>query len=531
MRRCARRPRLALAGALLALAPTACEFAPAAPPAPPVPGAIVRRLTQFEYENTIRDVLGVEAALAREFPSDPPALGFDTVAAAQATSALLVQVYQRSAEAVADLALRDPTARAALLVCEPDTSSPDDACLHTILDTLVTRAWRRPPTARERTRLLALYARGRGRDHGLRLVLEAVLLSPHFAFRWERDLAPPGESHWLDDHALAVRLSYFLWSSAPDDELLALAAAGALHDPDVLEQQVLRMLADPRSAGFIDGFAGQWLDIRGLHDIFRDAHRYPQFDEALRASMREALRRRFAEFLVPGRDFRELLTDTRAHVDARLAALYRLDDAPDDFTRLDLGPHKRRGLLTEPGLLAVLAYPFASAPTRRGRFVLERLLCAPLPPPPPGAADVVPADAPTARERLAVHRANPACAGCHATLDPIGLSFEHYDAIGAWRGSEHGELIDAAGELPTGETFADVRELAEIVADDPRFPRCVARNVMTYALGRELTPEDDDALDDVHTRFVEQGHDLVALLVAVAKSDPFRARRTQDRAP
>jgi hypothetical protein len=163
--------------------------------------------------------------------------------------------------------------------------------------------------------------------------------------------------------------------------------------------------------------------------------------------------------------------------------------------------------------------------------VLEQLLCAPLPPPPPGAVFEASSDAPTARERLAAHRADPACAGCHATLDPIGLAFEHYDAIGAWRGSEHGELIDAAGELPTGESFADVRELAQLLADDPRFPRCVARQLMTYALGRELVPADDDTLDDVHARFVAADHDFVALVVALVQSDLFRARRGQERGP
>lgn len=520
---CIRHPARA---ALLALALAACE---SAHPVPPVPGDMVRRLAPFDYHNTIRDVFGVEPALAREFPSDPPALGFDTVAAAQTTSALLVQVYQRSAESIADAVLRSPPARAALFVCTPDPADPSP-CLGEIVDTLVTRAWRRPPAPLEHRRLLDLHARGRDLDHGLRLVVEAVLLSPHFAFRWERDLASPGHSHWLDDHALAARLSYLLWSSAPDDELLALAAAGALQDLAVLEDQVLRMLADPRAAGLVDGFAGQWLYIRGLDDVFRDAHRYPQFDDALRASMREALRRRFAAFLVPGRDFRELLTDTRADVDARLAALYRLDDVvPDDFIRLDLEAHRRRGLLTEPGLLTVLAYPFATSPTRRGRFVLEQLLCESIPPPPPGALASATSDAPTARERLAAHRADPACAGCHATLDPIGLAFEHFDAIGAWRGSEHGELIDAAGALPTGEAFADVRELADIIAADPRFSRCVARQVLTYALGRALVPADDDALEQVHARFVADGHDFVALLVAVVQSDPFRARRTQER--
>jgi hypothetical protein len=290
------------------------------------------------------------------------------------------------------------------------------------------------------------------------------------------------------------------------------------------------MLADPRADGFVDGFAGQWLYFRGLDDLFRDAHRYPHYHDALRDSMREAMRRRFREFLVPGRDLRDLLLDTHAHVDAELAALYHLDDdlAGDGFTRIDLADHQRRGLLTEPGLMTVLAYPFASSPTRRGRFVLEQLLCSPLPPPPPDAAAQAESDASTARERLEQHRANPACAGCHAVLDPIGLAFEHYDAVGAWRGSEHGELIDAAGQLLTGERFDGALELAPILADDPRFTRCVATKVMTYALGRQLVAEDQPVLEDIHSQFVAADRDLVTLLVAVVQSDPFRARRAQE---
>lgn len=496
--------------------------------APPVPEDMVHRLTAFEYASTVRDVFAVEAALAREFPGDPPALGFDTVGATQAPSSLLVQIFQRSAESIAAAALGSAPARAALFVCTPDPAAPSP-CLRTIVESLLTRAWRRPPSAGELARYLALVDPA-DIDAGLRLVIEAALLSPHFTFRWERDDAAPRESHWLDDYALAARLSYFLWSSAPDDALLALAAAGALQQPDTLAQEARRMLADPRASGFVDAFAGQWLAFRGLDDIFRDAHRYPEYSDDLRDSMREAMRLRFREFLVPGRDLRDLLRDTHAHVDANLTALDYLGVAPDGdgFTRVDLGPHRRRGLLTEPGLMTVLAYPFASAPTRRGRFVLEQLLCSPLPPPPPGALAQPEAEGSTARERLAQHRADPACAGCHAILDPIGLAFEHFDAIGAWRGSEHGELIDAAGELPTGERFADVRELADIVADDPRFTRCVATKVMTYALGRALVADDEPVLEDIHSEFVGAGHDLVALILAVVESDPFRARRVQE---
>lgn len=491
-----------------------------------VPEVAARRLTRGEYERTTRDLLGLDAALAREFPADHHALGFDTIAAVQTSSPLLVQLYQYSAEDLAAAALATPAARAALIPCTPD---PAGACARAIVESFVTRAWRRPPTPAETERLLALFTVADDFDDGARLLVEAALLSPNFIFRWERDPGPPGSVHELDGYALAARLSYLLWSSAPDPPLMALAAADALDDPATLRAEVLRMLADPRAEGFIDGFGGQWLYFRGLDDVFRDAHRYPQFDDALRASMSAAIRRRFAEFLRPGRDLRELLTGTTAHVDPLLADLYNIDPPADDFARVDLADHRRRGLLTEPALLTVLSHPFASSPARRGRFVLEQLLCtSPGAPPPSAFEQRTEGGAATARERAEQHRADPACAGCHAFLDPIGLSFEHFDAIGAWRGSESGELIDSAGELPTGERFADVRELAAIIADDPRFSRCVVEKLLIYTLGRALEPADDLTLDSLHSHFIESNHDLVELLIAAVQSDPFRLRRAPE---
>jgi hypothetical protein len=507
-----------------ALALTACEDRPV----PDIPEVAARRLTRGEYERTTRDLLGLDAALAREFPADHHALGFDTIAAVQTSSPLLVQLYRHSAEDLAAAAVTTPAARAALIHCTPDPADPRP-CARAIVESFVTRAWRRPPTPAESERLLALFTLTDDFDAGVRLLVEAALLSPHFVFRWERAGSPPGSVHELDGYALAARLSYLLWSSTPDPPLMALAASDALADPDVVRAEVLRMLADPRSDGFIDGFGGQWLYFRGLDDVFRDAHRYPEFDDDLRASMAAAVRRRFAEFLVPGRDLRELLTGTEAHVDPLLADLYLIDPPAGDFTRVDLGEHRRRGLLTEPALLTVLSHPFASSPARRGRFVLEQLLCtSPGAPPPSAFEQRTEGGGATARERAEQHRADPACAGCHAMLDPIGLSFEHYDAIGRWRGSESGELIDSAGELPTGERFADVRELAALLADDPRFSRCVVEKLLIYTLGRALEPADDPTLDSLHARFVDSGHDLVELLIAAVQSDPFRLRRAQE---
>ena len=513
----------------LALALAACD--PSSDLGDPPPVAL-RRLTRFEYDATARDLVGQDLGLARDFPADAHAHGFDGIAEAQVLSPLQLQLYQLAAVDLAAAALAAPDLTGDLLACAPH----DPECRRAGLRPALAQIWRRPPTAPELDRYAALVDRaleaGAAPPEALALALEAAFLSPHFLFRPERDPPGPG-AHSLAPHELAVRLSYFLWSSAPDDELRALADRGDLDDDAALAAQVRRMLADPRAARFIDAFFGQWLVFRGLDDVFRDAHRYPAFDEPLRAAMAAAIRGRIAPFLRGGRDLRDLLRDPVGLVDPHLAGIYRMPaPAAPGLVPLDLRDRERRGVLTEPALLTVLAHPFATSPTRRGRFILESILCEPPAPPPADAAVSPPeAAAPTARERLAQHRADPACAGCHAALDPLGLAFERYDAIGAWRGSEAGALIDPAGDLPGLGPFEGAPDLALRLADDPRVPRCVAQHLLTFALGRAPLPADAPVLDALVARLEESGYDLVELLVAVVQSDPFRRRTPQDPAP
>ncbi len=513
------RRRPAWTGLLaLALATGACAVDDDEPVPVAATGPVrLHRLNRSEYDNTVRDLLASPLRPAREFPADDPSLGFDNIADALRLSPLQLELYERAAAALVAEALTSAPGRARVLTCE--RSSRD--CAQEVLAGFASRAWRRPIAAQELADLLALYDLGAAEGHelGLSLALQATLMSPRFLFRAER-----GDE--LDAYALASRLAYFLWSSMPDDELFAAAAAGALADPEQLAGQVRRMLADPRAAALTDNFAAQWLPIRMLDDVFKDAHRFPGFDEPLRAAMREEMTRFFAGFVADDRDLRELLTASDSAVNAQLAVIYELEgELGDELEPVDLDALPRRGLLTQAGTMAALSHPFTTSPTRRGAWVLGQLLCQPPPPPPPGVDTPLLAEGDSKRERLAKHAADPACAGCHTWMDPIGLAFEHYDAIGRWRGSEKGELIDASGSLPSGEAFLDAVELTAILAEDPAFPRCVLGKAMTYALGRELTPAEAPVLDDLAEQLAERGHGTAELFVLVATSELFRGVR------
>jgi hypothetical protein len=497
------------------------------------PGRVTaRRLNRVEYDNTVRDLLGSKLAPARNFPTDDRAFGFDNIADALHVSPAHVELLEQSTFALVDelLAARDDaTVRERVLVCD----EPERACIEQIVEHFAPRAWRRPLDADEHETLLSVYdvAIGRGAryDDALAAVLATVLLSPSFLFRIERDADEPGP-HRLDDYELASRLSYFLWSSMPDDALFDVAAANTLHHPKVLEREVRRMLADPRAHALVTDFAGQWLAIRGISDLLKDAYRYPDWDPALAASMRTELELFVANMIEEGRPIEDLLVASDGWVDARLAEHYGIA-APSEteFVHIDWGTIKRRGVLTSGGLMSVLAYPFTTSPARRGKFVLEQLLCRPAGAPPDGVEIEAPTPQEAKREASAERLADPRCAPCHAQMDPMGMAFEQYDATGRFRTVELDETIDPAGALPSGERFADALELGQIVADDPGFARCVVKHTLGYALGRGIASDDEVWIDEISEHFDEHGHDTSELFVAVAMSGVFRHRSTEDR--
>jgi len=415
-----------------------------------------------------------------------------------------------------------------------DLKASKEACVSSVLEGFLPRAWRRPVTSDEIARLVALYstnkADGASEDEAFGRVLQAVLLAPEFLFRIEKNTGIAGVRS-LDGYELASRLSYFLIDSMPDAELTRAAAAGELSEEAALATQVTRLLGDARSKAFSDSFASQWLTIRTLDSVQPDAMEYPGFDAALRSAMRAETMRFFADIVAGQRPLRDLLTSSSGYVNDRLAKHYGMPAVGSTepvFTPL---PASRGGLLRQASLLTVQAHPKESAPVLRGKWILSQLLCQPLPPPPPDVPqEPAPATGQSRRERLAAHRVSPVCKTCHMNMDPLGLALEQYDGVGAYRTQENGVPIDPSGELTDGSAFTTPAELGALIANNPALPRCMAQQLLTYALGRGLRADDafDRAVVDGITGTFNDGGQLFPQLVgAIVKSPAFRTREDQ----
>lgn len=401
------------------------------------------------------------------------------------------------------------------------------------------RAFRRPLEPEQFRRLMRLYeaSRDAGDTHerAVRTVLAATLVSPNFLYRSVRNPAPEdaGAVYWLDGYELASRLSYFLWSSTPDEELLELAGAGLLTDEFVLRMQALRMLEDPRADAFIENFAGQWLQLRNLERVAIDPGRFPEYTPALREDMRREALLFFADVVRSERSVVDLIGGRETFLNERLAAHYGVEGVEGEgFRRVALGEDSARGgVLTMGAVLTVTSNPTRTSPVKRGLYVLDQMLGAPPPPPPPDiprleqSARDLPEDAPV-REKLAAHLTDSACVTCHRRMDPIGLAMENFDAIGRWRDSEHGREIDASGVLPGGVRFDGPRELREILlAQRGDFVENLARQVLIYALGRGLEPFDRPAVRLITEEAGSRGETFASLIEAVVASPAFRSCR------
>lgn len=418
-------------------------------------------------------------------------------------------------------------------VCDP-AEIGEAACARQILTRFTRRAWRRPATDAEIDRLMSFltlaHDSGDGFDVGMKLALEAVLLSPHFIYRVETDPDPQSETpHRLNDYELASRLSYFLWSSMPDDELLDLADQDALHDPATLAAQVDRMLADPKAQALVDNFAGQWLATRAVETVEPNKTLFPGFEDALKTDIQAETNLFFKEFLETERPVRDMLDANFTYLSDRLAAHYGLPQVGSQtMTRVTLDPSSHRGgLLRQASFLAITSHPNRTSPVKRGKWVLEKLLCKEPPPPPPGVNNTVNTDVLTGtlREKLEEHRSNPSCAGCHALMDPIGFGFENYDAVGRYRTMDGDYPVDATGTLPDGETFSGPGELAQILKSDPHLSACVAKNMLVYALGRGDSPKDLCAIQKIAADFDARGGTFRDLIHVITESEPFTQRR------
>ncbi len=378
-------------------------------------------------------------------------------------------------------------------------------------------------------------ARG-GFEAGIRAAIERILLDPEFLFRVERD--PPNAvadtAYPVSDLELASRMSFFLWSSIPDDELLELAALGHLRDPVVLEQQVRRMLGDPRSAALVTNFAGQWLLLQNLRSISPDPEVYPYFDDNLRVAFQRETELFFESLMREDRSVMDLLNADYTFVNERLAEHYGIPDVYGNrFRRVTVTDEDRRGLLGQGSILTLTSYATRTAPTLRGKWILENILGAPPPPPPPDVVadlkeNVRGAKVLTVRERLEEHRVNPACASCHAMMDPAGFALENFDGIGRWRDTEGGATIDASGVLPDGEEFQGPAELRQVLlAKRQQFVVAFTEKLLTYALGRGLEHYDAPTVRKIIRETTPEDYRWSSIILSMIRSAPFQMRRTQ----
>ncbi len=431
--------------------------------------------------------------------------------------------------------------RQRILTCQP-LALRDELCAREILTRLARQAYRRPPRDDELEVLLEFYrdaeATG-GFEAGIGRALERLLAGPEFLFIAERIPAGTGagELYRISDLELASGLSFFIWSQIPDNELLTLAEAGQLSEPDVFSQQVRRMLDDPRSGSLIENFAAQWLTLGKLNVAAPDIEIFPYFDENLRRAFRKETELFIEHVMREDRPLLELLTADYSFINDRLARHYGIPDVHGShFRKVTLADAKRGGLLGHGSILTVTSYANRTAPTIRGKWILENVLSSPPPPPPPNVPGLRETNAEglilSMRERMEQHRSNPVCASCHKVMDPLGFALENYDAIGTWRtvDGSSGAPIDAAGTLPDGTAFEGPVELRSVLSARRRddFIHTVVEKLMTYALGREITHHDAPFVRAVIRETAPLGHSLPALIMAVANSTPFQMRRVSE---
>ncbi len=491
---------------------------------PPAPGrTTMRRLNRAEYNNTLRDLLGAEQGPADGFPTDDYGYGFDNIGDVLAVGTLYIEKHEDAINSVVSATLADDTRRAMVLDCDPAT----EGCIEVAIGAFARRAWRRPVQTEELSSLIAIQELAR--SEGLTpldaygLSMQGVLLSPHFIFLVEENLG----IRELTSYELASRLSYFLWSSLPDLELDALADAGRLGENDVLAAQIERMMNDSKAASFYENFTGQWLELRALAETSKDGTLFPEYDNALRNSMMQQGISFMKHLVESGADIQELLLSDEVLLDQELAGLHGLE--PGSFTdnmvpvQMD---HTRMGVMTLDGVLTAMSHPNETSPVKRGKWVLDVILCDSPPPPPPNVEGIDPKidpELPT-RKKIEQHRADPACAGCHMLMDPLGFGLENYDPLGRWRTDyEGGDAIDASGQLPDGSTFSNGPEMASLIAGDERLAGCVTEKLLTYALGRGIEAADTCAKRAIiESATTSSGVSLRDVIAAIIMSDAFR---------
>lgn len=497
---------------------------------------VLRRLNVAEYNQTIRDLLGTTTTPGAAFPGDNVQDGFDTLGEAlHYTDLLTTQVEEATTTLVNELLARPATdpIRTKILVCTP-TAANVSTCMTQILTPFMKNAYRRPVTTAEVADLVTLASTITQSSgdvmRGVNAAFKTVLLSPHFLFHVELGAPKVTTPSPLNDYELANRLSYFLWGSMPDAQLM-LAADGTTLSPAsaALSTQIDRMIADPKSQGLVNSFAGQWLWSRKVQDVSPDPMLFPTVDQALLDAIPQETSFFFKSLLTSGKPLSTLLLADYTFVNDRLAKHYGLPAAPKTFTQVTLpASSNRMGILTQETFLTTTSQPNRSSPVKRGSWILEQLLCDPPASPPPNVP-VLPTfevgSGLTGRQYLEAHVKVAYCAGCHTSIDPIGFTLENFDGVGTYRTTDNSQPIDASGVMPDGTKFNGPVEIAKWVANDPRFPRCVAKQMMTYAVGRSFDNPAALAYVAGLAESVGKNGTWSQMVHAVATSQAFLTRR------
>lgn len=535
---------LGLIGALAACKPAPRPVGPDPTPDPPqvdcTPavtfGTPLRLLTRAEYDLTVRDLLGATNHPARDFPREPLAHGLDNDADLNQATGAHVSAWLDAAEFLAHDTLVNR--RSTIVPC----ATTDQACGESFIANVGLKAFRRPLTAEERTNLNALFATlnaTEGFDGAVEVTLQSMLQSPQFLYRDEQALGPvPVGVVTLNAYELASRLSYFLWGTMPDEQLLEAAANGALDTPEGLEAEARRMLADAKSVDGMMRFFSLWLYLDGVENTEKNTAVYPQFTPALASAWRTSLELYVQDVLAHEGTLTALLTSNVMYTNDAMS-MYGPAAPSAAFVRNEMTGAQRKGLLTQPGFLAFKAMPDGSSPVRRGIFVLDKLMCEP-PPPPPAGANIVPPQPSvtnTTRERFAAHSQSDGCVGCHKFIDPVGFTFENYDGLGLWRDTENGQPVDATGGVQLSRDTAvigpvtGVAELSAKLAGSRNVHDCVAHEFYRFALGRALTQADTCTVTLIGDRFMKSGGNFKELMLAIVQSDAFRRNANPEMTP
>jgi len=505
-----------------------------------------RRITHSEYDNSIRDLTGLDLKPSRAFPDDGSGgEGFHTAGNSLYTSTILIERYLESADRVLDAVFRGR---------EPDASPAEREAFHRVVSAqraegmepreaarkcvgeLARRAFRRPVRPEEVERLLTLYdpviARGAAYEEALRQPLRAVLVSPHFLFLPEPEPEAAGV-YRLDDFQIATRLASFIWSSLPDAELSSRAEQGGLRDAETIRGEVRRMLRDPKARALGEDFALAWLELEPLGSTARpDPQRFPEFDASLERALREEAVQFFHDLIANDRSLLELIDSKYTFLNERLARHYGVPGVEGvEMRRVELPDRNRGGVLGMGAVQVVTSFPTRTSPVLRGKWVLETLLGSRVPPP-PQAASLAEAGAATAeqtlRQRLELHRTQPECATCHDRMDPLGFGLENFDAVGKWRTSDGGQPLDVHGKLPSGEDFSGAAELKQVLlARKDEFAAHFVRKLLGYALGRDLNRFDECVVDDAVKALRDADYRCGVVFEAIAVSFPFQNRHAK----